>query len=398
MTCSTESRRSQLAPEGRTGLLAGAAFAAVVCAAGCGKGAGSPGEAGAGFGFPPTAIEVARVEKTEIVDRFDAVGTIEAGEIVTVVSEIDAKVIRLPFREGERIRQGALIAQLDDAALAAELARAEALREQSRISHERVKLVVESGAGAQQDLDDAAAALQVAEANVSLARAHLAKATIQAPFDGVIGARRVSPGAFLRPGDAIAELAQMHAVKVTFSAPEKYIPSLARGAKVSVSTTAYPGYVLSGTIDVVDPVLDAATRNVRVIARVPNPELRFRPGMSADVSAVLASRPEALKVPNEAIFAEGDQFLVFVVTPDSSVAKAPVRLGSRFREFVEVVEGLQGEELIVRAGHQKLFPGAKVSWASPEAAQESGVAGSEAASPASDAAGEAVIMTEEKSS
>jgi membrane fusion protein (multidrug efflux system) len=164
------------------------------------------------------------------------------------------------------------------------------------------------------------------------------------------------------------------------------LPSLGRGANVSVSTPAYPGYVLSGTIDVVDPVLDVATRNVRVIARVPNPEGRFRPGMSADVSAVLASRPNALKVPNEAIFAEGEQFLVFVVTPDSSVAKTPVRLGSRFREFVEVVEGLQGGELVVRAGHQKLFPGAKVSWAPPSAPE-----------PPSDAAGGATT-TEEKSS
>jgi membrane fusion protein (multidrug efflux system) len=203
--------------------------------------------------------------------------------------------------------------------------------------------------------------MKVAEANVDLARARLAKTRVVAPFAGMVAAREVSPGAFLRAGDPITELVQIREIRVTFSAPERYVRKLTRGSRVSVSTTAYPGYSLTGVIDVVDPMLDPATRSVRVIARVSNPEGRFRPGMSADVSAVLEERPRALTVPGEAVFAEGDQFLVYVVNADSTVVKTPLTLGTRLADVVEVLEGLELGMHVVRAGHQKLFPGGKVN-------------------------------------
>jgi membrane fusion protein (multidrug efflux system) len=372
---------------GRTKRLARRAACALgACAAlaGCGGDAGPAG--GGGFAFPPTAVEIAPVVRGTVADRFEAVGPIEAGEAVTIVSEIDAAVVSLPFREGDPIRKGDLVAQLDDAELRAELARTEALSDQQRISYERVKFVVESNAGAAQDLDDAQAALKVAEANVDLARARLAKTRVTAPFDGVIGSRKVSPGKFLRAGEAITELAAIREIKVTFSAPERYLRKLARGARVSVSTTAYPGYELTGTIDVVEPVLDPATRSVRVVARVSNPEGRFRPGMSADVSAILDERAGALTIPSEAVFAEGDQFLAYVVGADSTVTKARLSLGTRLADVVEVLEGLEPGMSVVRAGHQKLFPGAKVNPVTsrpPAAAEEGGPAEGEPAEVAS---------------
>ncbi|MGH7682554.1 MAG: efflux RND transporter periplasmic adaptor subunit, partial [Candidatus Eiseniibacteriota bacterium] len=125
-------------------------------------------------------------------------------------------------------------------------------------------------------------------------------------------------------------------------------------------TTAYPGYTLQGKIDVVDPVLDPGTRSAKVIARVRNPGGKFRPGMSANVSAVLSERMNALTIPNEAIFAEGNQTFVYVVGPDSTVDRTAVTLGTRLSDVVEVTEGLQPGARVVRTGHQKLFPKAKV--------------------------------------
>ena len=110
---------------------------------------------------------------------------------------------------------------------------------------------------------------------------------------------------------------------------------------------------MNGKIDVIDPVLDEATRSANVIARVPNPGNRFRPGMSANVSAVLSERMNALTIPSEAVFAEGTQMFVYVVGPDSSVARTPVKLGTRLADVVEVVEGLKEGDRIVRAGHQR---------------------------------------------
>jgi len=323
--------------------------------AGCSK-----KQAAGGFQMPPMPVEVTVAERQAVADRFEALGTIEAADAVTVVSEINASVVSLPFKEGQAIGRGDLIAQLDDDQLSAEFARAEAVRNQRRSSHERVKEVVDQGAGAAQDLDDSRAALEVAEAELALAKARLAKTRIVAPFSGVIGARRVSPGAFLRAGDPITELARIDELRVNFAAPEKYLGVLHRGAEVSVSTTADTGGVLTGRVDVVDPVLDPVTRTARIVARVPNPGLRLLPGMSANITAILTERANAITVPNEAIFVEGDRTYVYVVNPDSTVARNALVLGTRLAGVVEVVEGLKEGARVVRAGHQKLFDGAKV--------------------------------------
>ncbi|MGC2184757.1 MAG: efflux RND transporter periplasmic adaptor subunit [Terriglobales bacterium] len=309
--------------------------------------------------MPPMPVEVAQASVQTVEDKFEAVGTIEALEAITVVSEIDAAVTALPFREGSFIRQGELIAQLDDSQLAAELARAEALEGQSHTNYERVKSVVDQKAGTPQDLDDAAAGLKVADANLSLAKARFSKTRIVAPFDGMIGARKVSVGTFLRTGQSITELANIDEIRVYFSAPERFLSQLNRGAEVAVSTTAYPGYEVKGKIIAIEPMLDPGTRSARVVARVSNPGRKFRPGMSANIAAVLSARPGAITVPNEAVFASGNQSFVFVVKSDSTVARVAVTLGTRLADVVEVVQGLDSGSKVVRAGHQKLFDGAR---------------------------------------
>ncbi len=332
-----------------------AALSLLSLVSGCG------GKAGGGrFALPPMPVEISPVTVQKVSDRFDGIGSIEALEAITVVSEIDGAVKALPFNEGGFLRRGDLIAQLDDAQLAAELARAQALRVQSKSTYDRVKSVVDQGAGAPQDLDDASAALKVADANLQLAQARYAKTRIVAPFDGTVGARKVSIGAFLRAGQPITELANIDAIRVTFSAPERFVSKLSTGAEVTVSTTAFPGFALKGKIIVIEPVIDLTTRSARVVARVQNAERKFRPGMSANVSAVLGERDNALTIPNEAVFGSGNQSFVFVVKPDSTVTRIPLALGTRMADVVEVVDGLKPDMIVVRAGHQKLFEGGKV--------------------------------------
>lgn len=310
--------------------------------------------------MPPMPVEVSPVVVQTVEDKFEAVGTIEAIEAITVVSEIDAAVKALPFDEGGVISKGEVIAQLDDAQLAAEVARADAVQSQAQATYNRVKAVVDQNAGAPQDLDDAAASLKVADANLSVAKARFAKTRITAPFDGMIGARRVSVGTFLRPGQPIADLVNIDEIRVIFSAPERFLSNLARGAAVTVSAPAFPDYEVTGEIIVIEPVVDEGTRSVRVVARVKNPERKFRPGMSANVSAVLGERPNALTIPNEAVFGSGNQTFVFIVKPDSTVARVALTLGSRYPDVVEVLQGLEPGMTVVRAGHQKLFDGGKV--------------------------------------
>ena len=322
---------------------------------GCGQGA-----EGRGFSMPPMPVEVSPVVVQNVEDTFEAIGTMEAVEAITVVGEIDGAIKSLPFTEGGVIQRDELIAQLDDRQLAAELARAEALLAQSAATYERVKRVVEQAAGSPQDLDDAAAAMKVAEANRDLARARYAKTRVTAPFAGIIGARRVSIGTYLRVGQAITELANIGEIRVMFSSPERFLSRLSRGASVTVSSPAFPGANLNGTIAVVEPTIDPATRSARVVARVQNPGQKFRPGMSANVRVVLGNRPDAMTIPNEAVFGSGNQLFVFVVNPDSTATRVAVTLGTRSPAIVEVLEGLKPGQSVVRAGHQKLFDGGKV--------------------------------------
>jgi membrane fusion protein, multidrug efflux system len=316
--------------------------------------------AGAGFKLPPTPVEIANVKEEKVADKFEAVGTIEAIEGVTIVSEIDASVKSLPFEEGSFIKKGDLIAQLDDSQLSAEVNRTDALYTQSKASYKRIKSIIDQNAGTPQDLDDAVASLKVAEANFELAKARLDKTRIVAPFDGIIGTRKVSVGAFLRTGQEITELANLNEIRVSFSAPERFLAQLKRNAEVIVSSSIFPGYEVKGKIIAIEPILDSQTRNVNVVAKVINPGQKFRPGMSANISVVLSERPHALTIPNEAVFANGDQSFVFVVKKDSSVAATPVTLGLQTPKIVEVVDGLKDGMQVVKAGHQKLFDGAKV--------------------------------------
>jgi membrane fusion protein (multidrug efflux system) len=311
------------------------------------------------FSMPPTPVETAKATTQTVIDKFDAVGTIEADDAISIVSEIDAAVVSLPFDEGSAVKRGQLIAQLDDSQLAAEVARTDALRAQNQATFDRVKSIVEQGAGTPQDLDNAAADLKVAEANLALAQARLAKTLIVAPFSGIVGVRHVSVGSFVRMGQEITELANIDNLRVSFSAPESYMPQLNRGADVAICTNADSSQV-TGKIIAIEPMIDPDTRNAKVVARVPNHDRKLRPGMSASISAILRERPNAITIPSEAVFATGDQSFVFVIKPDSTVAREAIVLGTRMTDAVEVVDGLQPGATIVKAGHQKLYDGAKV--------------------------------------
>jgi membrane fusion protein, multidrug efflux system len=329
--------------------------AAVVLFTGC-----SGNARGAGFAMPPMPVEASEVTRRPIEDRLEVVGSIEALAAVTVVGEIEALVESLPFAEGKTIRRGDLIAQLDGGQLAAEVARAEALRAQTKASYDRVKSIVDQGAGAPQDFDDAGAALKVADANLDLASARFAKTRIVAPFDGVVGSRRVSVGTFLRAGQPITDVANVDEMRVIFSVPERYLGEVFPGARVTVSTPAYPDTNIVGQIVAIDPMIDQSTRTARVVARVQNPGRRFRPGMSANISAVLRSHADALTIPNEAVFGSEGRTYVYVIGQDSTVHRTAVTLGTRTAEIVEVLRGLPQGAQVVKSGHQKLFDGGKV--------------------------------------
>lgn len=310
--------------------------------------------------MPPTPVEVSEVRPLTVRDQFRALGSIQSDEIVQVVSEINAIATRVPFAEGQPVAAGALIAQLDDREARADAQRSEAQRELAQLNAERSQRLFEQNAISSQERDNATTSLKVAEANEALAKARLAKTHITAPFAGMVGRRRVSPGAYLKSGDVITDLARVDDMKVAFAAPERFLGELKPGREVQVTTPAFPDDVFRGRLTVVDPIVDPNTRTVQLVARISNTGLKLRPGMSANVSVTFAERTGALVVPDEAVFAEGNQSFVYRVKQDSTVARTAVTLGTRDSSQVEVLSGLEAGALIVRAGHQKLFDGARV--------------------------------------
>lgn len=332
-------------------------FAVLFVLSSCSK-AGGGGRGG--FQMPPMPVEVAPVASQRVRDQFRALGGVEADETVAIVSEVPGIVRSLPFKEGQPVARGALLAALDDREIRADAARAEAQRDQADANAARGVKLAHDELISNQQLEDVRTTLKVAEANVSGARARLDKTRIRAPFGGLVGRRRVSPGAYLHAGDTITELARVDVMRVNFAAPERYMGQLHVGMPVEITTPAFPDQVFEGKVQVVDPLVDAASRTVQLVARVPNPARRLKSGMSADVSVTFAERPSALVVPDEAVFAEGNQSFVFVVKADSTVTKTAIQIGTRDSMQVEIVRGLQAGQRVVKAGHQKLFEGAHV--------------------------------------
>lgn len=326
-------------------------------AAGCARKGGGPG----GFQMPPTPVEIANVNAQTVRDQFRALGGVASVDQIEVVSELSATVVELPFVEGQALEQGALIARLDDREFQAESERAEAQHEQAKANFERARRLVAENAISQQGMDDASTTLKVAAANAALARARFDKTRIRAPFPGLAGRRRVSRGAYLSSGDVITDLARVDEMKVTFAAPERYSSMLRVGVPVDVTTPAFENDHFPGRISVVDPVIDPQTRTVQLVARIPNTSRKLRPGMSANVSVTFSERPGALVVPDQAVFAEGNQSFVFVVDDSNKVNRVAVQLGTRDSMQVEILSGLAAGQRVVSAGHQKLYPGAKVA-------------------------------------
>jgi membrane fusion protein (multidrug efflux system) len=345
----------------------------------CAKGGAAGG--GGGFQMPPMPVEVAEVHPRVMRDQFRALGNIESDENIQIVAELNARVLELPFKEGQRIEAGALIARLDDKEIGAEAERSQAQRDQAGLNYERSKKLDAQGAVSAQEVEDSKTALRVAEAVAALAQARFEKTRIRAPFSGFAGVRRVSRGAYLREGDVITDLTRVDEMKVSFAAPERFAKLLKPGIEVELHTPAYPGEAFTGKLTVVDPVVDPNTRTLRLVARIPNPGARLRPGMSADVSVTLAERNQALVVPDEAVFAQGNQSFVYLVNADSTVALTAVELGTRDSMQVEIVRGIEAGARVIRTGHQKLFPGARVLPIPPSGPPASQAAGAPAPGP-----------------
>ncbi len=292
-------------------------------------------------------------------DRVEAVGTVIANESVTITPPVTERVASVHFEDGASVARGDTIVELEHDEESAELEeRRVALNEQER-QFERVRTLRESELVSQEEFDLARDALHMARSRVEAAEARLRDRVLTAPFDGVLGTRRVSPGALVSPGQIITTLDDLSTVRVDFTVPEALLSQLAVGLPISARAAAWPEDRFDGRTTSIDSRVDPATRAMTVQARIPNTDLRLRPGMLLAIELSCCPR-DGLGVPERALLSYADRQYVFVVRSDDTVEQRQVRLGVRDPGWVEVVEGLEPDEMIVVDGLLGLRDGASV--------------------------------------
>lgn len=310
-----------------------------------------------GFAMP---VEATKVTVRPARRSTTAVGTFRSFESVIVRPEVSGRIVEFAFKEGEKVKAGAVLVRLDDTLERATLSQAKSQLDLAKSNFERAQTLLARNAGTVKALDEARAQLQTSQAALDLAQARLDKMTLTAPFDGTLGLRKVSVGAYLAPGAEIVNLEQTDPLKIDFRVPEIFLPAIKVGAKIAVRADAFPGRAFEGEIYAIDPLVDEAGRSIVMRARIANPEDVLRPGLFARIDLALDVRPEAIFVPEQAIVPVGDDAYVFKVIDEKAVL-SKVELGMRRTGQVEVLGGLKDGDTVVTGGLLKIKDGSAVT-------------------------------------
>jgi membrane fusion protein (multidrug efflux system) len=324
--------------------------------------AGAGPAPGGGGGGGPVSVEVSQVKAIALQDDAQAVGSLRSRQSVTLRPEVAGRISQIGFAEGQRVRKGQLLVQLDDVLQKAELSQAQAQLSIARANLQRNEELVAQAFVAQRVLDESRAALQVAEAQVALAQARLARMRVLAPFDGTVGLRNINLGEYVKDGADLVNLEDTSQLTVDFRLPERYQTRIATGQAVKVELDALPGRSFNARVQAVDPLLDANGRSIAVRAVLPpTPASELRPGMFARVTTVFATNDAALVVPEEAIVPQaGKQYVVTLVQEGEGDGakrvsrRVEVQLGVRRGAQVQIVHGVAEGDTVVVAGQQRL--------------------------------------------
>lgn len=323
--------------------------------------AGAPAEGAGATGGPARAVtvEVSRVQIMTLSDDVQAVGSLRSRQGVILRPEVSGRITLLNFRDGERVRKGQLLVQLDDQLPQAQVKQSQAELSIAQANHKRNQELLAQNFVSQRSLDESAANLEVAQAKLALAQASAARLKIVAPFDGIAGIRNVSVGDYLKDGTDIVNLEDIDTVYVDYRLPERFQTQLKPGQKALVELDALPGRSFGARVQAVDPLIDANGRSIGVRASIVNQKLLLRPGMFARVTTVFGVRDKARVIPEEAIVPQGGKQYVIKLVPgphqDSLVSqRVEVKVGIRRPGQVEILEGLKDGDTVVTAGQQRL--------------------------------------------
>jgi membrane fusion protein, multidrug efflux system len=325
-------------------------------------------------------VHVATAARREMAIEIPAIGHVEAVASVAVKAQVGGQITRVAFREGQDVGKGDLLLTIDPRPYEAELAQAKANLERDRARAQNAQGDVKRYAGlvakdyvTQQQFDQAKADAAAAEATVRAdaaalenVRLQLEYSSVRAPIDGRTGSLLVQVGNIVKANDdrTLLQINQIHPILVTFAVPETNFSEITRrvrAGRLAVSATPQDGGPPAlGELNFVDNAVNASTGTIQLKATFANRDSRLWPGQFVNVVLNLATDPEAIVVPSQAVQAGQSGPFVFVVTSDLTVESRPVTVARVTGPLAVVAKGLAAGEKVVTDGQLRLSPGAKV--------------------------------------
>ena len=320
---------------------------------------------------PPISVTVAEATDAQWNRKVKAIGTLVAIQGVDITTEVSGVVKSINFESGGEVELDTLLIELDNRTERANLESAQAQFESDNSQYQRLLKLKDQSFVTNNDIDTQASLVNIAEAQVSVARTALAKKRIYAPFSGKLGIRQVDIGEYVAPGTPIVTLLSLDRLYLDFTLPERYFTDLDIGQPISFRVRPYPERMFSARVETWNPELDADTRNITVRALVDNRERLLAPGMFADMDVISQQKIDVVTVPETSIFYNIYGEAVYVLEnanagaadtpPDYRLAARQVDVVYRNDGQAGIVSGLASGDIVVTSGQLKLYPSLRVS-------------------------------------
>jgi multidrug efflux system membrane fusion protein len=326
-------------------------------------------------------VDTAATGRADVPVSLEGLGTVQAYYTVTITARVDGQLQKVAFTEGQTVRQGDLLAQIDPRPYEAALSQATAAKAKdvaqlasAKSDLERYELLAPKNLASKQQLDsqralvaELEAQIEGDQASIDNARTQLSYTRIKAPIDGVTGIRRVDPGNIVHATDTsgIVVVTQVQPITCIFTLPEASLPvvtSALQSGTVSVTAVSQDGKTQldRGTLALVDNQIDQTTGTVRLKATFPNLQHALWPGEFVNAQVLVHTVQNALTVPTAAIQSGPDGLFTYVVKRDSTVEARPLQVGEHSSALTIVTSGLRDGERVVTSNQYRLQPGAQV--------------------------------------
>lgn len=306
----------------------------------------------------PLSVSGYIITPRPVRDEVRSTGTLLPDEEVDLAFETSGKVVGIYFQEGAHVRQGDLLAKMNDRHLQAQLQKLQAQRRLSVEREFRQRSLLERDAISQEAYDQAVTELETLEADISLLLARIAETEVRAPFDGIVGLRYLSEGSFASPSTRIARLIKVDPLKLEFSVSERYAGDITPGFPISfrIDGLLHP---LEAEVYAVNPMVDERTRTIRVRALYQNVNEEITPGRFATVNMQLSETLDAIAIPSEALIPEMEGDRVFIYRSGQAEA-VYVITGIRTEDRVQILDGLSFGDTLLTTGVLQLRHGLPV--------------------------------------